>query len=211
MKTCRCSLPSPGGIALTKHALELCRFPSGAKLADIGCGVGESVRYVNECTEFTMTGIDKDPAIAEAVTGGCCLCGDASALPFAACTFDGIFFECSFSKLSEPESALREAFRVLKVKGRLVVADFYALESEANFSGLMGRVERQEKISARFSAAGFTPLLFEDYTHGLREFWGQLIFDYGTEVLDELLGGCGKITAARCGYGLFIAERPLRK
>ena len=39
----------------------------------------------------------------------------------------------------------------------------------------------------------------------------HLIFDYGTEVLDELLGGCGKITAARCGYGLFIAERPWRK
>lgn len=208
MISCPCTLPSPGGLLLTKHALDLCRFAAGALLADIGCGTGENVRYINENTDFTMVGVDNDPSVIlpAAEMRNDCLCGNASALPFPARMFDGVFFECSFSKFAEPDIALGEAARVLKTGGKLVIADFYAREAEAVFTGVMGRVERRGKIAARLRTAGFSVPVFEDRTHDLRELWGQLIFDYGTEALDDLLGGSEMLSAAKCGYGLFIAK-----
>ena len=189
-----------------RRALELCRFPAGAELADIGCGRGESVRYVNENTDYKMTGIDNDPSTIE-VAADTCLAGDACALPFAPFSLEGIFFECSLSTIAEPAAALGEARRVLKRNGKIVVADFFAREKEERFAGIMGRVEYPRTIIARLNEAGFEPLFFEDRTHDLRRFWGQLIFDHGKETLDALLGGCQRLVSAKCGYGLFIAEK----
>lgn len=203
-----CRIPSPGGLELMRRALALCAFAPGAALLDAGCGAGEFVAYVNASTDFSMLGIDNDPAVVgiSAGAGDDCLCADVRALPFGDGCFDGVFFGCSLSKVAEPEAALRESRRLLKTGGRLAAADFYARGAEADFSGIMGRVERRGKIISRFKQNGFDLLLFEDHTREMRELWGQLIFDCGKEALDALFGGRGGLAAVRCGYGLFIAE-----
>lgn len=202
----RARIPSPGGLELMKRALSLCAFPPGARLLDAGCGAGEFVAWVNANSAFSMVGIDNDPAILEEPlrAGGALCCADILALPFGKGYFDGIFLGCSLSKVEEPEAALAECRRALKAGGRLAVADFYAPEEERFFSGVMGRVEREEKIISRIEKSGFAPLLFEDHTREMRELWGQLIFDFGKEALDAQLGFDGR--PCRCGYGLFIAE-----
>lgn len=198
---------------LTKRALQLCRFSAGAALVDIGCGEGQTVRYVNSCTDFKMTGVDKDgAAIEKAIAeGACCLLADAAALPFCAAAFDGVFFECSFSKIEPLAPALLEARRLLKERGRLVITDFYADAQagakETTLSGLLGRVEFKETIAARLAAAGFELTFFEDHTKALRQLFGQLIFDFGRGFLDDALGKETTGVTAKLSYGLFIAEK----
>ena len=204
-----CRLPSPGGIELTKRALEICRFPPGAALADVGCGTGSSVSYINRETEYKMTGIDNDlPAISAAIAeGNDCIYCDATDLPFPSSSLDGIFFECSFSKIDMYETALSEAYRVLKPDGMIVISDFYAQEREEHFFGFMGRVEFKEKIIARINQHGFDMILFEDHTKKLHQMWGQLIFDYGRDAVNAMLCESGRIMSAKCRYGIFIAKK----
>ena len=204
-----CRLPSPGGTELTKRALEICRFPQGAALADVGCGTGSSVSYINRETEYKMTGIDNDQAaISVAVAeGNDCICCDATELPFASSSLDGVFFECSFSKIDMPDTALSEAYRVLKAEGKSVISDFYAQEREEHFFGFMGRVEFKERIMSRINKHGFDLVLFEDHTKELHRLWGQLIFDYGREAVDSMLCESGRILSAKCRYGIFIAKK----
>jgi ubiquinone/menaquinone biosynthesis C-methylase UbiE len=205
----QCQLPSPGGIKITKRALEICRFPSGALLADVGCGTGEGVSYINKNTDFRMTGIDNDPsAISVAVAAGNdCICCDATNLPYQSTSLDGIFFQCSFSKIGEPDKAILEAHRVLKPGGKIVISDFYAQKKEEHFFGFIGRVEFKEKIISRLNDQGFELIFLEDHTKELHQLWGQIIFDYGRDVVDSMLCETGRILSAKCGYGLFIAKK----
>ena len=132
----------PGGFEVTQRALDICAFPKGARLLDCGCGEGATLEYF--CSlGYEAAGVD--------IAGGEGIVkADAAALPFEAESFDGVFFECSLSKMAEPDSALAEARRVLKSKGRIAVSDFYAKGEETVFSGeLLGRVEKEEKLLSR--------------------------------------------------------------
>lgn len=204
-----CRLPSPGGIELTKRALDLCNFASSAILVDVGCGIGESVNYINRQTDFKMTGIDNDQsAVSLAIEeGNDCICCDATELPFPSSSLDGIFFECSFSKINIPDMALDEAHRVLKPGGKIVISDFYAQEREEHFFGFMGRVEFKERIISKINQHGFDLIFFEDHTRELHQLWGQLIFDYGRDTVDSMLCESGRILSAKCRYGIFVAQR----
>ncbi|WP_279010569.1 DVU_1556 family methyltransferase [Synergistes jonesii] len=202
-------LPSPGGTALIERALALCAFPPGAALADVGCGGGECVRYLNGRTDYRICGIDSDPAaIEKASAPGLDLrCCGAEELPFGEASLDGMIFQCSLSLFKRPREALKSAARALKEGGKIIVADFYSRGTEAKFSRTLGRVERKEKIILRLEEAGFKLLAFEDFTREMRELWGQLILDGGAP--EELFGegAAEKIKAAKCGYGLFVAEK----
>ncbi|HCS74397.1 MAG TPA: hypothetical protein DIW17_11050 [Clostridiales bacterium] len=208
----QCMLPSPGGSELTKHALDICNFPSGAILADIGCGTGESVGYINRYTDHRITGIDHDPSVIDIAVkkGYPCLCADAESLPFSSCSIDGLFYQCSFSKLADPSIALKEAHRVLKPEGKIIITDFYAQNREEHFEGVMGRVEFKERIMLKINDHGFDLIFFEDHTKELHRLWGQLIFDQGRDAVDSMLSGSEKIVSAKCRYGIFIAQRRCR-
>lgn len=190
---------------MTKRALELCGFRSGAVLADIGRGIGGSVKYVNENTQYKMTGIDKDASVIGQNSD--CIEADASSLPFADSSCDGILFQCSFSKIEEPDKALSEAYRVLEKNGKIAIADFFARKEERQFSGAMGRTEHRERIMERIERAGFKILLFEDHTKEMMQLWGQLIFDCDEKTLEKLFGNMSTLAASKCGYGLFIAGK----
>ena len=204
-----CPLPSPGGFALLERGLHLCGFCKEARVADLGCGSGETVDYIGSVFGLNAVGVDiDDSAIAEARRlGRRCFKADAAALPFADGELDGVIFQCSFSKMERPDDVMREAARVIKTGGKTLILDFFAGEREENFSGIMGRVEFKEKIYARLEKAGLRVLYFEDCARELREYWGQLIFDCGAEELEKIIGDCGAVVSAKCRYGLFIAEK----
>lgn len=209
MPDCFSHLPSPGGLALLERGLRLCAFRKGAFIADIGCGNGAAVKYINGCGRIRAVGVDIDARAVAAANkaGGSCIVADAAKLPFSDGEIDGAVFRCSYSKIDKPDYALREAARVLKPGGRILLLDFFAGEREAYFSGIMGRVEFKEKICSMLEKHGLHMIRFEDCTRELREYWGQLIFDYGADELEMMLGGCADILSAKCRYGLFIAEK----
>lgn len=197
-----CALERPGGLTITRRALEFCALAPDARIADIGCGRGETLRYLASRFQ-NVCGVDK----LELHGGGQKFVrADAAKLPFEDGSFDCLLYECSFSKTNEPEAVLAEARRVLTARGRIVVSDFYTTACERVCTGVLGRVESRGHIESRLSDAGFSVILFEDYSDKLRESWGQLIFDYGVEEMRNLLGTNCAINDMNLRYGLFISE-----
>ena len=208
----------PGGLAITDRAVALCSFSPGDAVLDVGCGMGESVRHLRDCLGLSALGVDSDEkAVAQALRagrGGEFLAADAGALPFADASQEGVFFECSLSKMVDPDTALAEAFRVLRPRGRLVVSDFFARadrgarERETCFTGVLGRLDALGTWQLRVGAAGFELLHREDFTDALRETWGQLVFDYGLErILAEPGFDAEALSGVRCGYFLAVAQK----
>ncbi len=119
----------PGGLQLTGRALGLCRFEPGARLLDVGCGLGASAGFL-KAKGFDVVGVEPSTVLlAEArrrYPGIELREGRAEALPFGDATFHGVFMECVLSLVDDRQRALREAARVLRTGGRLVVSDVYA-------------------------------------------------------------------------------------
>lgn len=206
MTDCLAVFDRPGGLELTMRASSF--LPSDGTVLDVGCGKGCSVAYLNE-RGFHAHGVDCDESAIGAgrANGIGRLCkADASVLPFADERFDGVLFECSLSKIDRPEAALSEAFRVMKPSGRLAVSDFFSHTEEYFHTGVLGRVETIDTVSARLTGAGFLPLQLEDWTETLRPLWGQLVFDLGRSRLIETLG-IGEASLGSYGYFLMIAEK----
>ena len=96
----------PGGLILSDRAVELGRFRSGAKILDLGCGSGETVRHLRSEYGFEASGIDKnlDQSSGEPYL----IMGYAEDLPFQDGYMDGILTECSFSLFEDQAKAVQE-------------------------------------------------------------------------------------------------------
>jgi len=102
---------------LTKNAL----------IADVGCGRGMTVRWLRTQGYRNVWGIDREigsflPIQKESSEG--LVLGDAYALPFEDSSMDVLLYECSLSIMDNPNQALREACRVLRTGGVLLISDF---------------------------------------------------------------------------------------
>ncbi|HTG83025.1 MAG TPA: class I SAM-dependent methyltransferase, partial [Geobacteraceae bacterium] len=119
----------PGGLTLTERGVAFCRFPSGARLLDVGCGAGATVEYLRSRYGFAAAGVDisrlliaeglvRDPALPLVEA-------EAEALPVEDGVLDGVLCECVLSLVGEPLRALREFRRVLRPGGHLILSDMY--------------------------------------------------------------------------------------
>ena len=198
----------PAGFDITDRALALAQLPPRARIADIGCGLGPSVRHLREVWNLHALGIERDWDKVHRASTPFVFAGDGTALPFGDNTMDALLFECSLSKMHPPEQVLAQCRRVLKPGGCLIVTDLYARGTPATLAGLLGRVERRETLEQGLASAGFTPEHFEDYSRELAALWGQLIFQHGKRALHQNLccdGPCLK--QIRCGYCLILSRK----
>lgn len=196
----------PGGFALTERGLALCTFPLGARLLDVGCGTGATVRLLRQRHSCEAAGLDAD---LDRVRGREHLvCGRAERLPWREASLDGVLMECSLSVLEDPDQALAEARRVLRSGGGLLVSDIYARGAGARLGGCLGRVETRQEIVARFETARFQVERFEDCTPHLRALWGQRILERGRAALCAELGADPeRLRHIDCGYALLVARK----
>jgi SAM-dependent methyltransferase len=214
----------PGGQELTSHAIALANLNPDATVVDLGCGAGDTVRWLR-ARGFNAIGID---SVLNSDTETC-IAAPAEALPLADNSADAILAECSFSLFEEPARALAECARVLVDGGSLIVSDLYARNPEAiaQVRALRGSVNRlacaagmlvREELEASLSDAGFTVNVWEDHSRALRECAARFLFEHGS--LDGLWGcSSGKsspeiqaaMRAARAGYFLLIATRRNRE
>ena len=194
----------PGGFSITDRALELCAFAPGGKILDVGCGAGATVRRLRQM-QLSAIGIDADERRVH--DRPYLVCARAERTPFSSGTFDGVLMECSLSVIDEPDAALRECHRVLAPGGRLALSDVFA-EEKLRLRGCLGRLDTKQDLLALLVVNGFAPELFEDHSHVLRGYFGQMLLNMGAESFAASVGiDIATLKRARCGYCLVIAQK----
>lgn len=118
----------------------------GRSLLDIGCGSGALAASL-AAGGAAVTGIDSNPAAiaraAGAVPDGRFSVASGQSLPFADAAFDGAVLLNSLHHLPDPRAALREAARVVRPGGRLVVIEPLA---EGSFFAALRPVEDETAV-----------------------------------------------------------------
>jgi arsenite methyltransferase len=219
----------PGGLTLTERALDLCSIPDGAKVLDVGCGVGATVEFLCQERHQAAIGVDTSSLLLregiERTPNLWLLQGTAESLPFRSGSFSALFCECVLSLLDDPASALKEFARVLSPEGFFILSDVYArVPDEASSLPLLpvrccikGAVGMRQ-IIARVEESGLTVVTWEDHSALLKQLAAQLIFSFGSlnafwgttcsEGLPDAIEATVK--RARPGYYMLIARRKER-
>ena len=162
----------PGGEEHTLKMLLLSGLPVGASVLDMGAGAGETVRLLRR-RGYDACGIDLEPRSGDVIKG------NFLRTDFADGVFDGILSQCSFYVSGYPRTAVREAGRLLKTGGVLMLSDVFFDEPELS---------------------GFEVLFQEDMTPAWR--------DYYLEALWREERPCCSIPSGKhCSYLMLLARK----
>jgi SAM-dependent methyltransferase len=217
----------PGGLALTDRAIALCGLPRGARVWDIGCGLGVTVERLIVEHGLDAAGVDWSPDLlragGERSPGLPLRCATGADLPCPTGALDGVLLECSWSAMARhadgatPDPIVAECRRVLRPGGRLAITDLYARAAAPPGPAPLGdacwsEMPTEPEIRAELTRHGFTVEVWEDHSVALREFAARLILEWGS--LTPLLGAGAAapdaraaLAAARPGYFLLVARR----
>jgi SAM-dependent methyltransferase len=119
-------------------------FPPGARVLEVGCGTGAVTRVLGTWRGVgEAVGVDPSPVFVararELAAGLTTLTfeeADARSLPFADGTLDAVVFHTTLCHVPRPDRALREAVRVLRPRGSLLVFEGdYATATVATAAG----------------------------------------------------------------------------
>ncbi|MFD8203192.1 SAM-dependent methyltransferase [Streptomyces sp. NPDC003470] len=157
---------------LTDMMIERLQVRPGARVLDIGCGLGGPALRLAQVTGVEVVGVsvsrkqvDKANLLAEeaGLSGKVSFQhGDAMNLPFDDASFDAVWMLESVMQMPDRAAALKEAARVLRPGGRLALTDNYERETIS--------AERRpviEGILKRYLTQ--SPASFEAYPTMLRE------------------------------------------
>lgn len=223
----------PGGLMLTRRAVEICDFGQHDLVLDAGCGYGMTTRYLREEYHIPAVGLDAAfdmadraykknsgprfviPGFIQSILPG---------IPFRSRAFAGIFCECVLSLIPDKKKCLNEFFRILKKNGKLVLTDLYIpkrfeksiSQRETPVSCLDGAITLQDMIKI-IEAAGFQIDIMEDHTQLLKQLAGQMVFEHGSlnHFWEKLSGTvCDSTVSQACragflkpGYCMMIAGK----
>lgn len=178
------------GLAATLDLIALSGFPAGARVLDVGGGLGGPARALAARTGAHVTVLDLTPSF---VTQGRVLtervgmsdqvdfeAGDGTAMPFAAASFDGVWTQHSTMNIEDKEALYAEIHRVLKPGGRLAMHEVLASNgdlidypqpraAEASYSFLSPAGQTRSLIAQ----SGFRELAWQDETGKVLDFFDR--------------------------------------
>jgi ubiquinone/menaquinone biosynthesis C-methylase UbiE len=113
-----------GGLKATDEILKLCKVKKGAKILEIGCGVGLTTRHIAKNYKVEIVGIDISKKMIKKakdrnkkIKSAKFLVADAQKLPFNDNTFDIVFTESVIAFVPNKLKAIKEFKRVTKPGG----------------------------------------------------------------------------------------------
>lgn len=116
----------PDVVGRRRRSYDLLRLSPGARVADVGCGIGTVLAELVE-RGLEAVGVDSSEAMVREARrrapGATIHVADASALPLEDGSLDGYRAERVYQHIGSPEPALAEALRVLAPGGRIVLVD----------------------------------------------------------------------------------------
>ncbi len=165
----------PGGEDHSRRMLELAELAPGARVLDLGAGAGETVALLRSLG-YAARGIDlqpRSPLVEQ---------GDLLRAPFPDGSFDAVLSQCAFFVSGDQPGAMKEAARLLKPGGKLLLSDLF-------FENPLPLLEK----------AGFRLLRREDLTAAWREYYLEALWREDC--------CCPPIPKGKCSYLLLIAQR----
>jgi ubiquinone/menaquinone biosynthesis C-methylase UbiE len=106
--------------------VRLSALPSGARVADLGCGSG-AFTDVLQRRGYHCCGVDLSPRLIETARAKFrnieFVEGDVEQLPLADASFDGVLLSGLVHHLPDPTHCAREVFRILRPGGKFVAFD----------------------------------------------------------------------------------------
>ena len=218
----------PGGLELTRKGLDLCAFPPGARLLDIGCGAGASLDLLR-ALGYEAIGLDLSrKLLLEASDNSPRVQGDSGALPFADSSFDGLVSECVLSLSTEPAALVCEWGRAMKPGSRILFSDLYVrlpIEDVGTnrttelFPCADGALNLS-CLTSLFIEHGFHLMHVTDHSHLLAQLAAQIVWHFDSlenfsRLWQEKAGAafpqrqrsCSGQDKSQFGYILIIAEK----
>lgn len=167
-----CDQMHGGGVEATREHIAHAGITAGARVLDIGCGIGGASRCIAAERDCRVTGIDLTPEfveVARTLTARCRLTDrieflevNALEMPFERCTFDHVWCHNTTMNISDKTRLIAEIARVLKPRGRFSCSEFALGPSGEPFYPLPWAVEAAQSflltpdaMRATLEAGGF--------------------------------------------------------
>jgi SAM-dependent methyltransferase len=198
--------------------VELANLPSGARILDLGCGGGESARFL-ALAGYDVVGVDRSLLLLSTSQAGSenRVCADAKVLPFAPNSFDAILAECTLSLFKPLGPILDSLFPLIKENGYLLISDLCT--RAPNELARLKKLTPSGCLSGAFDAAIFTNEIYargfglsklEDHAELLKDLLQPVIFPLVCNIengkidsLDLVL----QIARAKLSYFLCVAKK----
>lgn len=222
----------PGGLAVSRRAVELSGLKKGDRVLDVGCGYGVTVELLCKDYGILAEGVDISQTLLEKGRERNpelnLSFGDGEMLDYPSLSFDGMFMECVLSLIEKPGEAIHEAYCLLKKGGKLIISDFYlkkpedATKAAEKAKNCLDSAFVQKELESLLSETGFEILVWEEKNDELKEFTASLIMHFGSldaffksvaekseedSASRENSTSTGSNNYKKVGYFLLIAEK----
>lgn len=190
----------PGGIELTRVLGDLSRIGKESKVLDVACGIGTSVRFLQETYHCTCLGMDAGkPQLQHALKlSGTYFQGDAEWIPVKMGSVDVVMIECALSTFHNQTASLDAIRMILRPGGILAISDMVvegklppSFDESISSIACLAKAHSVRGYESLLSSLGFNVVHRENRSRDLKELVLKIRSNIFASELFSKLKNCG--------------------